>query len=195
MKGNHLQAPTASWLQHPLSLSFFLSFHSSLSPSLSLLLCFLPSFCFDSLPRCMSSHLNYCRHCCRITTTPTGLTGKVNKLLKLKNSAGESGVISSLHLLFLPIFLAPPPVLAFFFFFHFTVCLGAMLFFPAVCILWICVDFFIGLLVFFFIFYVFFSIQISVHTLFYPHLHFFLGSTLPSLSFTCFSFSFVPIDI
>lgn len=40
-------------------------------------------------------------------TTPTGLTGKVNKLLKMKNSAGESAVIYSLHLLFLLFFPTP----------------------------------------------------------------------------------------
>ena len=98
---------------------FFLSLRSCLSPSLSLLLCFLSSFRSVSLPRCMSSHLNYCRHCCRIWTTPTGLTGKVNKLLKMKNSAGESRVIYSLHRLFLLFFPSPPWLLAFLFSYHF----------------------------------------------------------------------------
>lgn len=114
----------------------------------------------------MSSHLNYCRHCRRIATTPTGLTGKVNKLLKMKNSAGESRVIYSLHLLFLLVFPTPPLVLAFlfsFFFYGLPRCHA----FTAACIVLIFVDFFISLSVFF-VFYVCFSIQISFHTLLTP---------------------------
>lgn len=75
---------------------------SRLCPPLSLLL--LPFVCLDSLLHCMSSHLNYCRHC-RIATKPTGLTGKVNHLLKMKNSAGEGRVIFSFHLFIQCVFL------------------------------------------------------------------------------------------
>lgn len=77
---------------------------SRLCPPLSLPLCFLPFICLDSLLHCMSSHLNYCRHC-RIATKPTDLTGKVNHLLKMKNSAGESRVIFSFHLFIQRVFL------------------------------------------------------------------------------------------
>lgn len=145
MRSNHLEALTASQLQNPLFL-FCLSFRSCQSPSLSLLLCFLPCFRSDSLPLCMSSHLNYCRHCRRIATTPTGLTGKVNKLLKMKNSAGESRVIYSLHLLFLLVF-PTPLVLAFLFSFYFYG-LPRCHAFTAACIVLIFVDFFISLSVF-----------------------------------------------
>lgn len=57
-------------------------------------------WCLFSLfhPYCTSFQLNYCRYCSRIWVTPTSLTGKVNKLLKMKNSTRESEIIYSFHL-------------------------------------------------------------------------------------------------
>lgn len=184
MRGNHLEALTALWLQHPLFFFFLLSLCSSPSPSSSLLLCFLSSFHSVSLPRCMSSHQNYCRHCCRIWTTPTGLTGKVNKLLKMKNSAGVSGVIYSLHLLFLLLFPSRPrPAGAFYPPSIFTVCTGAVLQKAALTALCWFLRWFTSL----FVFYVCFSVHISFHTFFItPPPLFFL---LSWLFFAVFVFS------